>query len=510
MSFERKMRKHIDQVFEANVPNPFKKVEKHIEDPTYMPSKQKRSWFKVLKPIAITALCCGVAFVVVYPFGKMISSIFVGNEERTPTDNGAPAPNPYNSEPIDPVDHDNGNNSGANPENVPEGFTLDKNFKDKSSSVRAPKNNGMLNLNSEIISKSAYKTLQLTDSIFTTNSTSNVVLSPASYLLGAASIGAVSDDFNFEYFGLTNSDDAKALLENWNWYINYTNPDTNEEGVASSIDAAVLHQQVASKYAFDEGKRQELSKDYIATSYASPNTYLDQANRYFENVTGIDTDFSGKTLNSDGIITYSSIKMVDTCSEATTEKQLFRTKNNDSVFIDCEMLGTESKPVEVEYYENDNYIAFKRALNKSDMLIVMPKANDGLDRISISQVYSMFKANAISKNIYGFVPYFHLKASSINMTYSYTYGFNGSTVPYSKIVKDEVNLSFVNFAALQCCDFEYNNKGIAGKIDIKKEETNNSVSSDAIEVKVNRPFYAISLVEDFPMVVNKVCDPRKN
>ena len=66
-------------------------------------------------------------------------------------------------------------------------------------------------------------------------------------------------------------------------------------------------------------------------------------------------------------------------------------------------------------------------------------------------------------------------------------------------------------SVLQTSDFEFNRYGVSGEsITVMEFATSPEPEEhEVIELKVDRPFYAISLKDDFPLFVNKVNDPSK-
>ena len=145
----------------------------------------------------------------------------------------------------------------------------------------APKANAIQSVDATVVSRTATKTLQNLDAYFAKENNKNYVLSPASYLLAASAVAAVSDGFDLSAFGLVDaSKDTKALLESWNFLYTYK---TQYEEAFCEFDSGVLHQQVGETYRFDEEKRKAIADDYIATSVASLKDHHAQATDYFHN-----------------------------------------------------------------------------------------------------------------------------------------------------------------------------------------------------------------------------------
>ena len=78
MSFESKMRKHIQKVFDENVPNPYEKVE----------VKKTFNLKKMLMPLGVAALACSVIVAIVLPISMSIKgdlNRYDSNMSESPT-----------------------------------------------------------------------------------------------------------------------------------------------------------------------------------------------------------------------------------------------------------------------------------------------------------------------------------------------------------------------------------------------------------------------------------------
>ncbi|MBR5990328.1 MAG: hypothetical protein IK034_00640, partial [Bacilli bacterium] len=234
MRFEKQMKKHIDQVFEENVPNPY---------PT--PIKQSRfpSWFKFVVPAGAVLAAASVATAIIVPnaIGNALGPIGSGNGSSS--NDPARSEAPSTSVPFSGTD-----------------CTEMTNF------VFAPKNDRMVPpLDTKIVSRTGLKSLEKLIPLFQDPSNENFVLSPASHLLCASSLIAVSDGFDLDAFGLVDAgDDTKTFLEQWNCSYGQTNRTTGEYVESVRFDSAVLHQQVGGRFAFDPAKCKAVEDNYIA------------------------------------------------------------------------------------------------------------------------------------------------------------------------------------------------------------------------------------------------------
>ena len=445
MSFERKMKKHIDATMNEQVPNPYQK--KHSFP----------LWAKIATPIggALVAACITLAIVLT------------------------------NAQPV---------------------VKATQEFL-----IAAPKAKEVQNLSSELKNRTAVKTLENLDPYFAKNTKENYVLSPASYLLALSSLVAVSTGFDEESFGLDNAqEDTKALLESWNFFKEDKNP---QNPSYCRFDSGVLHQQVGSKYAFDASKQKDVADEYIATSVASLNDYHKQAEDYFHKHVGLSIPIPDPHLRSDGVITYGAFKMKEYIPDGLgSEKNLFWIQDGITlVVVDSYQFGAQDYPFAVSYYKGANYQAFNLNIVKTSLLIVLPDEGTSINDISISEAYASYMENREQRMAYGYVPYFHILTQSEDLTNALKLKLTGSEVPYDKLLKDNVKNDLQLNSVLQTSDFEFNQYGVAGE-SITVISYAGSVAPDPsvpIELSVDRPFYAISLKDGFPLFVNKVINPNE-
>jgi hypothetical protein len=111
----------------------------------------------------------------------------------------------------------------------------------------------------------------------------------------------------------------------------------------------------------------------------------------------------------------------------------------------------------------------------------------------------------------GYVPYFHLKTFKEDLTYAMKSKLTGQEVLFSKLLADDVHNNLTLSSILQTSDFEFNRYGVSGESITVMGNYGSPAPEEheVIELKVDRPFYAISLKDDFPLFVNKVNDPSK-
>lgn len=449
MKFEKQMKKHIDEVFEENVPNPYPKKKSTFP-----------RWLKIAMPIGAGVLATSIALAIIVP------------------------------------------NVTLNTPNSITPFTV--------SPVAAPKHKGMVSLDKDWIKRTSPKSLMALDSYFADSDNKNFVLSPASFLLAVSGLIAVSDGFDLDAYGLVDAKaDTKALLESMNWY--WENDGTR----LIDFKSGILHQQVGNKFPFDENKAKAVEESYIATSRATADNYVQQAQQYFKKSVGLTIPVPKVELpDGQGVVTYGALKFMDL--------SVFETKKNDfyigdkKVSIDTATLGSINWPMQhLTYFENEQYQTFAFWINGTSLQIILPREGVSLESISVSEAYTNFISSKTSRNIYGYVPYFHLNTDSFDITPSISKKFTGQEKLYTNLLVNENALRTDDagfyIKALQTSDFEFCEKGVFGETITAIGAGSSSMpdTKDPLLIEVNRPFYAISLLDDFPLFVNKVNNPTK-
>ena len=479
MKFEKQMKKHIDQVFEENVPNPYPTPIKHSRFP---------SWFKFAVPAGAVLAAASVATAIIVP--NMVHNA------------------------LGPISSGNGSSS-SEPASTSLPFS-GTDCVEMTNFVFAPKNDRMVpEFDSKIVSRTGLKSLEKLISYFQDSKNENFVLSPASHLLCAASLMAVSDGFDLDAFGIVDAeDDTKALLEQWNCSYSTTNQNTGEVFDWIRYDSAVLHQQVGGTFAFDPAKCQAVADKYIATSAANHGNYVKQAQDYFEQAIGLEIPVPKIQMNGDGVITYAALKMKDLAMRTyATEKRNFNTKDG-IIQVDYGLFGRENDGVSVRYFDGDNYVAFALKNNGTYLMIVLPDEGVPLESVPLDEAYSQIaKNNATMRPAYGYIPYFHLGSEEIDLSPTFTNYMNGSERIWSKLLVSDGPQSnlMTSFYVLQSSDFEFCEKGIFGEsVTASGGSSAIAPSRNPILLDVNRPFYAICLEDNFPLFVNKVNNPGQS
>ncbi len=483
MSFESKMRKHIQQVFDENVPNPYEKVE----------VKKTFNLKKILMPLGLGALACAAVVALVVPLAKGFGSL-KGNEK---------IPN-YNGDALAPEDNGHGESKDIGGEGTAENPKLIE----KMSICAAPKSATLNSLSSEFVQNTAVGALHAFDELYKVQK-KNYVISPASYLLGAAGLCAVSDGINPHNYCLTDPlNETKMLLENWNCFSKVTNPDTGKEEVVSKIDSGILHQQVGFKYKFNDQKRNSVEDEYIATSITGLSNYRSQAQNYFQDYVKLDMSLPELGLEENCVVSYSMLKFTDNANLGPTETRYF-TNGTDTITVQVCVYGDSAEhSYHTEVYENAKYVAFKRQIRNSSLLFIVPKDNVSLDEIRVSEAYAEFMTNKVDRLAYGFIPYFQTSNIGMDVSDAIKESFTGSERLYSKLLEDNVSGNSIDLKMIQNASYSFEDDGLfdANSSDYNPGENG---GTNAICLNVDKPFYAICLKDDFPLFVNKIVDPRK-
>ena len=487
MSFESKMKKHIAKVFEENVPNPYAKEK----------IKKPFSWPKLFLPLGVTALAAAVVVAVILPTTGLVNR---NDDLNQSADNAVSEPS-----------GESGFNENPEQENKSgnEGFDFDPNFVERASVACAPKLGNIPTLSSDFVTNTASKSLLLLETMIN-EASSNYVISPASFLLSVSGLAAVSDNFALNAYGLSNPEtDAKTLLEEWNCYEKQLNSETGIEEVVSRIDSGILHQQVGARYKFDNNKIPEIEDKYIATSASFPDNYRTQAQNYFENKVKLNKMIiPNLNISKDCIITYSGISFEDNAPIGKTGKANFKLNDRDVELNSCIYGASSEECYATEFYSTYKYIAFKREIRNSSLLFIVPRDNYSLSDISITNAYLEFMSNKQEVASYGYIPYFKVNKNGINVGNLVKNKLNGDEKLYSKLLDDTITNTPSELKIIQSNSYEFYDDGTTG-------ESSGSIhtpfdgGSGALELNVDRPFYALVLKDNFPIFVNKVVDPSK-
>lgn len=342
--------------------------------------------------------------------------------------------------------------------------------------------------------------------------TENTSVSPASYMLSIAALSSITKGMDNAAFGL--GEDAKSDLEQMLQAWNFAKGSAFrfERGLCCDFKCGILHQQVGTRYQFALEKQNRIANNYVKTIVSSLQSYNQDATSYLKNELGFKMDAPNPGLTEDGVITYGAFKMKDNVfSGLDVAKNTFRFKEG-RLLIDTYAFGSEYDPLLVTYYKGKEYIAFEFQIAMTTMLIVLPDEGIDINEIDLASAIREFDSGKTNVKAMGYVPFFHIRTDSINLTERLTRKLTGEETPYSELLDDSSPKDLKFKDILQSNDFEFNQFGVEGE----------SITACAaavmagpmrpqkpILIQVDRPFYAVSRLDGFPLFINKVFSPNK-
>lgn len=326
----------------------------------------------------------------------------------------------------------------------------------------------------------------------------NTVISPSSYAVAMGGLLSVSSNVDSlkEKNGFSSSvkEETNSLLNSFNWSIN--------EG-KSSIFSALLHQQVGTKYAFDEEKAKSVESDHIKTMVSDRASAKNDAQEYLKEK----MDFSLELPECDmdeGTITIGAVKMIDSFQDTQKEaKRSFYTVSGS-----IEVKAYPFYQSSFNYYKGTNYKACLIPVRETSNLVILPDEGVSLEDINLSKAYNNFMSKAERKNIIGYQPYFHTK-STLNLTNMIKKQIAGNEIYYSSLLKDDVVNDLQIEAVLQGTDYTFSPTGSKGESYTEIMSCGSAGPTSYEVFEVNRPFYALSIYDSFPMFVSKVTNPNQ-
>lgn len=373
------------------------------------------------------------------------------------------------------------------------------------------RNAELQHLSNDTVARTAFKAINDLSPYFANyEKDENYVLSPSSYLLAVAGLASATDNFNNSQFGLNAdaSSDVGELLNAWNFEY-----DEKENGDYCFFKSAILHQQVGERYAFDDKKREEFNKEHISTMVSSLGSYLSDAQYFFKDEIGLDLQIPDMNLKNDSVVAYGGIKMKDYVADGLNAKDnQFKTYDGKEITVSSYSFGNQKYGKVISYYKGDNYQVFSVNISLTSLLIVLPDENVNVTDIDVSDAYKKYIDEGESKTAYGYIPFFHAKTEGEYITEALTNKLTGEEAFYSKLLRDYVVNDLSVSSVIQSSDFEFNEYGVSGEsiTVIALEGSAAPVEATPIEINVNRPFYAVSLKDDFPIFVSMVLDPSQS
>ncbi len=340
------------------------------------------------------------------------------------------------------------------------------------------------------------------------NAPGNVSVSPASYLLAVAGLASVSKNFPNASFGLQDEpiNDLKNLLTAWNFEYasNMDSKDKYKSQQYCEFEAVVAHQTVGSKYRFDQAKRQSFVSDYVSTIESSLSSYYADANKLFHDLLKFTIPVPDPHLNGDAVLTYGGFRMKDYVPGGlNTAKKQFKLKK-----VDAMPFGNEFFPLYTPYLSEEKYEVFKVSIERTDLAIVLPKEGVDINEVSAYEAFAKFSEKRTSVYAIGYVPFFHVMSENLDLTAPLRAKMKGNEVFYDKLLTADTRNDLKIDAVLQNTDFEFNRYGVSGESITVIAESGAAAEPEheIVYLNVDRPFYAISLKDGFPLFASKVVD----
>ena len=230
---------------------------------------------------------------------------------------------------------------------------------------------------------------------------------------------------------------------------------------------------------------------------------------FFKKEIDLDLRLPQLTNEDDMIATYGALKLLDFFSyDAPDVKNDFYVEEGKKISVNTYSLVANER----DYYENDKYASLCQRINCTDVFFILPK--DGVELIDIDpyQAYLDYLSKAETVNVTGYLPYFHVK-NQIDITSPVRQKNSDKKIRFfDKLLKDDVDREYLDVdSGKQVNDFEFSPKGVKGEsatvIAVVSESA--PVKQKSVTFKVDKPFYALSLYDDFPLFISKITDPSK-
>lgn len=396
----------------------------------------------------------------------------------------------------------------------PSQYGFNKENSDKTGDVyyNFPKNSKYQQLSLSTKDNLIKTTLSDFDSYLSDSDNKDYVISPASYALAISGLSAVSTGINNAAFGLSSSpsNDVKSLLNSWNFEVKKEGSE-NSSAEYNYFRSAVLHQQVGGTYKFDNAKRQSVADKYISTLVSPLASAKNQAQDFFKDKIGLSLNIPGEATQ-DGVVTYGALKMKDYVPGGlSSSNDSFNYQDGTKATIPVMPFGSVQYPKELKYAKGSNFEVFQIKIEHTSMIIVLPNKDVAIEDVSVSNAYSLFKEQGKVEETMGYVPFFHVKSENVNLTKIVKSKLNGSETLCSGLLQSSVVNDLQIESVLQASDFEFNRYGVCGESITAVYMCGSSAPEehDPIILNVDRPFYAISVMDDFPLFISKVNNPNR-
>ena len=339
----------------------------------------------------------------------------------------------------------------------------------------------------------------------------NRVLSPASFALcmGASlKISTHVEDFAKAMgFSQDVDSDFNALFDGLNWV-------EEQRGgrleTASSIRTAALVQQVGDTFRIDPEKAEEVGEGRIPTCISTSDSYLKDAEKVFEEAIGLELSIPNKDNPPpmEGLVIYNALKLQDSLKNPEKgRKQAFHAEDGSTEEGTFLTLSPETGET-YSYYKGENYSALRVPVRFTDLLYILPDEGYTLLDVDLSKAYDAFTANNYRTLVEGYYP--HFEASTYVELSSILNGLlNGEQRWSDRILEDGVPRILFPEDILQISTFRFDENGVAGESLTYMTEPispgpGGDEEEDYVLFECDRPFYCISLYDDFPLFINRI------
>ena len=340
----------------------------------------------------------------------------------------------------------------------------------------------------------------------------NGCVSPASLALCYGALLSLSEgvDSFAERLGFSVSpvEDYKALVQGLNWQA-VDKDGEDEEKVVSSIRSLGLVQQVGDEIRLDEEKVEEIGDGTILVDRSDSQNAIRNAENIFHELIGMEMTFPNMYVPENSLLVYGGLRLVDSLIVPKAgKKRTFHAvggKEVEGTFVNINPKGAYF------YYKGENYAALSYPIRFTNLIYILPDEGYTLEEIDLPKAYAEFSRMAEQECCEGYVP--HFKAESlIDITKAINALLDGKQRFLEKaLVKDgEGPVLDMIMESVQKSKFEFDKNGVEGE-SVTIAMPGESVDEpgelpEPIPFLCDRPFYAISEYDGFPLFVNKIVD----
>lgn len=343
----------------------------------------------------------------------------------------------------------------------------------------------------------------------------NSVVSPASLALANGGLLTVSSQVEqlaeltgFEVERVQNQ--LVDLLNALNWEMIREGDKYYVSQENSYIKSLVLIQNVGDVLVFDNDKVKSFEDTYIQFAKSKGSTAASDVQKILKERIGLTIDVPFKNESDDyyGININGALTLVDSVDNPLgTSDQPFTLKDGTTIDVPTTSLYEREDYL---YYEGANYTAVRQQIEYTSLLFVLPNEGYELSDINLTDAYKDIMENGKYYGVNGYIPYFSVEKSQ-DLTSDYYKLLTLDEKLCDKVLKDNpINDDLVVSAVLQNSKFEFNKYGVKGESITTIQAAGDAAEDPEKEIKTfecNRPFYAISIYDNFPLFAMKIDNP---